>query len=37
MDIYTYNMLLSMQHRDITPEDYEARYPPVVGCRGVGV
>ena len=25
MDIHTYNMLLSMQHRDITPEDYEAR------------
>jgi len=23
MDIHTYNMLLSMQHRDITPEDYE--------------
>ena len=23
MDLYTYNTLLSMQHRDITPEDYD--------------
>jgi len=23
MDVYTYNTLLSLQHREITPEDYE--------------
>ena len=33
MDLYTYNTLLSMQHRDITPEDYEVRHLPAVGVR----
>ena len=31
MDMQTYTMLLSMQHRDITPEDYEARCRLCVG------
>jgi hypothetical protein len=36
MDLYTYNTLLSMQHRDITPEDYEVRHLPAVdvGVKG---
>ena len=28
VDMTTYSMLLSLQHRDITPEDYEAPAEP---------